>query len=635
MDLLYRALEWVMKLCYGLCKNYGLAILLFTLLSKIVLLPISVWLQKNSIKMVKMQPEINMLKAAHFGDADAIAEGQAAIFKREKYHPMASIIPLVIQVILLMGLIEAIRAGMADSSIDMRFLGVDLSLVPSAEKGWLILSPILAGLSAWAMCAAQNAANVLQVEQSNWNKYGMLVLSVALSLYLGWFVPVGVAVYWIASNLFAIGQLYALNAVINPKDYVDYEALEKSKQELAALQSLGGKKRKLFGDELSKREKADYKRFFSVVNKHLVYYSESNGFYKYFQRTIEWLLKNTNLIIHYITSDPNDRIFELAGTEERIKPYYIGEKKLITLMMKMDADVVIMTMPDLENYHIKRSYVRKDIEYICVQHGMGSVNPTLRKGAEDHYDTVFCTGAHQLRELRQMEELDHAPEKNLVETGYPLLDMMLEQYESSPHEEHAVKQILIAPSWQKDNIVDSCLEKILDGLQGRGYRVTVRPHPQHVRHQGAYMEQLKERYAACDDVEIQTDFSSNATVFEADLLITDWSDIAWEFAFTTKKPVLFIDTPMKVMNPDWDKIEEAPMNRELRTVVGQLLGLDELDRIGDVAADLLARRDEYREIITRTMEERLYHIGNSAEIEGKYIVSAIQRKIRERKETKQ
>ena len=635
MDLLYRALEWVMKLCYGLCKNYGLAILLFTLLSKIVLLPISVWLQKNSIKMVKMQPEINMLKAAHFGDADAIAEGQAAIFKREKYHPMASIVPLVIQVILLMGLIEAIRAGMADSSIDMRFLGVDLSLVPSAEKGWLILSPILAGLSAWAMCAAQNAANVLQVEQSNWNKYGMLVLSVALSLYLGWFVPVGVAVYWIASNLFAIGQLYALNAVINPKDYVDYEALEKSKQELAALQSLGGKKRKLFGDELSKREKADYKRFFSVVNKHLVYYSESNGFYKYFQRTIEWLLKNTNLIIHYITSDPNDRIFELAGTEERIKPYYIGEKKLITLMMKMDADVVIMTMPDLENYHIKRSYVRKDIEYICVQHGMGSVNPTLRKGAEDHYDTVFCTGAHQLRELRQMEELDHAPEKNLVETGYPLLDMMLEQYESSPHEEHAVKQILIAPSWQKDNIVDSCLEKILDGLQGRGYRVTVRPHPQHVRHQGAYMEQLKERYAACDDVEIQTDFSSNATVFEADLLITDWSDIAWEFAFTTKKPVLFIDTPMKVMNPDWDKIEEAPMNRELRTVVGQLLGLDELDRIGDVAADLLARRDEYREIITRTMEERLYHIGNSAEIEGKYIVSAIQRKIRERKETKQ
>ena len=178
MEVLYRALTWVMTLCYGLCRNYGLAILLFTLLSKIVLLPISVWLQKNSIKMVKMQPEINRLKVAHFGDPDAIAEGQSAIFKREKYHPLASILPLAIQVLLLMGLIEAIRAGMRDPSIDMRFLGVDLSLVPAERKGLLVLSPILAGLSAWAMCAAQNASNVLQSEQDAWNKYGMLVLSV-------------------------------------------------------------------------------------------------------------------------------------------------------------------------------------------------------------------------------------------------------------------------------------------------------------------------------------------------------------------------------------------------------------------------------------------------------------------------
>ncbi|MBQ9687212.1 MAG: membrane protein insertase YidC [Oscillospiraceae bacterium] len=634
MEVLYRALEWVLMLCYGLCKNYGLAIILFTLLSKIILLPISVWLQKNSIKMVKMQPEINRLKAAHFGDPDAIAEGQSQIFKREKYHPMASIIPLVIQIILLMGLIEAIRAGMSDGRIDMRFLGVDLSLVPSVKKGWLVLSPILAGLSAWAMCAAQNAANVLQSEQSNWNKYGMLVLSVALSLYLGWFVPVGVAVYWIASNLLAIVQLYALNAVINPKDYVDYEALEQSKQELAALQSLGGKKKKLFGDAEAKREKADYKRFFSVVNKHLVYYSESSGFYKYYQRTIEYLLKNTNLTIHYITSDPNDAVFDLAKTQSRIKPYFIGEKKLITLMMKMDADVVVMTMPDIENYHIKRSYVRKDIEYIYVQHGMGSINLTMRKGAEDHYDTVFCVGEHQKQELREMEALNRTPEKNLVETGYSLLDDMIAQYEGRPHVEREVKQILIAPSWQKDNIVDSCLEKILDGLQGKGYDVTVRPHPQHVRHQGAYMEQLKARYESCDDVTIQTDFSSNTTVFDADLLITDWSDIAWEFAFTTKKPVLFINTPMKVMNPDWEKIKTVPMNIELRNVVGCALELDDLDKIGETAETLLNRQAEFREAITQTMKEHVYHVGGCAEVEGKYIISAIQRKIRDRKETK-
>ena len=51
-----------MYFCYYLVHNYGLAIILFTLISKIVLLPVSVWVQKNSIKMVKMQPEINRIK---------------------------------------------------------------------------------------------------------------------------------------------------------------------------------------------------------------------------------------------------------------------------------------------------------------------------------------------------------------------------------------------------------------------------------------------------------------------------------------------------------------------------------------------------------------------------------------------
>ena len=56
-------LGFVMKLCFDIISNYGLAIILFTLLTKIILLPLSVWVQKNSIKMVRMQPEINCTKA--------------------------------------------------------------------------------------------------------------------------------------------------------------------------------------------------------------------------------------------------------------------------------------------------------------------------------------------------------------------------------------------------------------------------------------------------------------------------------------------------------------------------------------------------------------------------------------------
>lgn len=632
MQIIYKALEVVMNGCYALCHNYGLAIILFTLASKIVLLPVSIWVQKNSIKMVKMQPEINFLNVKFWGDKDRIAEEQAKIFKREKYHPMASIIPLIIQLVLLMGVIEVIKRGISNPAIDMNFLGVNLSLEPSKTGISLLWSPLIAGFSAWILCVAQNASNVLQAEQSKLNKYGMMAFSVGLSLYLGWFVSVGVALYWVASNLFAVVQLYLLNWAINPKDYVDYEALEQSKKELQAIGNLGGAQRKRFGDPLTKREKQDYKKFFSVVNKHVVFYSESSGFYKYFQGIIEYLLENTNIVIHYITSDPEDKIFELAKTNDRIRPYYIGEKRLITLMMKMDADVVVMTMPDLENYHIKRSYIRKDIEYIYIPHGMDSLNLTMRTGSMDHYDSVFCVGKHQKEEIEKTEVAYQLPKKKLVEWGYSLLDEMRVDYAKMSHQNSEVKKILIAPSWQPDNIVDSCLEQILDNMKGKGYQITVRPHPQHVRHRGEFMEQLKVKYEQDSDVEIQTDFSSNSTVFEADLMITDWSGIAYEYAYTTQKPVLFINTPMKVMNPEYQRIDTVPLNILLREEIGCSLNLEELDQISDKVQELLDHKDDYYEKIGNFVQEYVYNHGTSAEVGAKYIIEEVQKKIQERKE---
>ena len=93
----------IMLFCYNLFNNYGIAIILFTLFSKIVLLPISIWIQKNSIKMVKMQPEINKIKINYFGDKDRIAEDQSKVYKREKYNAFASLIPLFVQILLLLG----------------------------------------------------------------------------------------------------------------------------------------------------------------------------------------------------------------------------------------------------------------------------------------------------------------------------------------------------------------------------------------------------------------------------------------------------------------------------------------------------------------------------------------------------
>lgn len=366
----------IMKFCYDLLDNYGIAIILFTVFSKVVLLPISIWVQKNSIKMVKMQPSINRIKINYFGDKDKIADEESKLYKREKYNAFTSIIPLMVQIVLLLGLVEVINHPLThivnidkntkekleivvldkhedlsseSSSLELNilkdikndefkeaysallsekeyqkikdlnvdFLGFDLTWVASVEKGIAYLVPLIAALSALIMCIAQNKMNVLQQTQTNFNKYGMLVISVLLSLYLGMFVAAGVALYWTVSNLLAILQQWLLNIFINPKKYVDYEDLESTTKELKELNNLNKKKKR--SKEQIKKEKQDYKKFFKIVNKKLVFYSESNGFYKYYEGIINYILKHTNITIHYITSDYNDNIFKLEKENERIK----------------------------------------------------------------------------------------------------------------------------------------------------------------------------------------------------------------------------------------------------------------------------------------------------------------------------
>lgn len=630
MKILADALTWVMKGCYSICGNYGSAILLFTLFSKILLLPVSIWVQKNSIKMVRMQPEINYMKAEYFGDRDTIAEKQAEIFKRERYNPLASVIPMLIQLVLLMGVIEAVKAGIADSSISRDFFGIDLGMVPSRERGLMALSPVIAGVSAWLLGIAQNAANVLQAEQTKGNKYAVLAFSVGLSLYLGWFVPVGVALYWTAGNLLAIAMLYLLNMAIDPRKYIDYEKLNDSKEKLAQLEGIGGQRHRTAGNVLSKREKTDYKRFFSVVNKHIAFYAEGKGFYKYYRGIVEYLLEHTNLTIHYITSDPEDAVFARSKEQGRLRAYYIGEKRLITLMMKLDVDVMVMTMPDLGNFHIKRSYVRDDIEYVYIPHGMDSLNLTMRTGSMNHYDTVLCVGKHQKEEIEKTEAAYGLQPKRLVEWGYGLLDDMKAEYGAFAKKTGKVT-VLIAPSWQPENIVDTCLAEILDSLKKTGYHIIVRPHPQHVKHKKEFMASLAERYKDVGNIEIQTDFSSDSTVFGADILLTDWSGIAYEYAYTTEKPVLFINTPMKVMNPEYQRIDTVPLNILLRDEIGCSLDVDEVSRVPEKIRELLDRQDAYKDRIHSFVEEYVYHIGSSAEVGAGYLIESIQEKIKHRR----
>ncbi len=631
IGLIGDVLGGLMYCCYNLLPNYFISIILFTFSTKMVLLPVSLWVQKNSIKMVKMQPEMNFIRAKYFGNGEKISEEQYELYKREHYQPLADLIPLALQLILLMGVIDVINhpeehifrgnPGVLDTMLG----SLDLSSIPAEVGGTAYLIPLVAAFSAWFMCFIQNKINVLQSEQGKINQMGTMILSIGLSLYLGFFVKTGVGIYWTFSNLFSVLQLYFLNIIMNPKKYIDYEALEKSREELRSASAFERQNKKKFfeKDPYRKKEKADYKRFFRDYEMQLVFYSEKNGFYKYFQNIIETLLEKSDVVINYITSDPNDKVFEMES--ERFKPYYIGENKLIVLMMKMEADIVVMTTPDLESFHIKRSLVRKDNEYIYVPHDVNSPNLTFRKEALDHFDTIFSSGPLCTKEIRKREEKYRLPEKRIIEWGSGVIDNMIRSYDAMDQREKAVREILIAPSWQKDNILSSCIEEILENLEGHGYRIIVRPHPQFVRHDADRLEYLRGKFHMDerDDMEMQTDFSSNSTVYQADIVITDWSSIAFEYSFATLKPSLFINTPMKIMNEDYEELGITPIDIELRSRIGKSVDLDQLETLPKVVDELLNNNAFSKESLEKIRNEYIYQIGHSGEVGAEYIMDRL------------
>ena len=635
MIYLSKTLGHVLSFSYQIgLQNYILGLFLFTFLTKVFLLPLSIWTQKNSIKMVKLQPK--MVKVKYFGDKNAIADATTELYKKEKYNPFANVIPLCVQIVILLGIVDVVKHPQYASieEVDMCVKSVKCYVYPYIQGGGYLIMPIIAGFSAFILGVAQNRMNPLQREQSRMGQLSTMGFSILISLSLGAFVPVAVGIYWIFSNLLAILQQAFLNCIINPHKYINHEELEASREKLKELESIGAKRSPFERNPDSKRERSDYKRFFSVANKHLVIYSEGSGFYKYYKNIIEYLLEHSNLTIHYVTNDPEDQIFGIEKQNSRIRGYYIGEKRLITLMMKMDADMVLMTVPDLNRFHIKRSYIREDIEYVYVFHYPLSATISFHPEGLKGFDTVLCTGQFQVDEIRKREEVYQLPAKNLVVCGYGQLDNLKVQYENMSLVERKRKKILLAPSWQLDNILDSCVDGTLGQLLGKGWDIYLRPHPEYIKRYKNRMDAIVERYkdVPTKDLFFELDFTSNNSLFDSDIVITDWSGAAYEFAYVTGKPVVFIDTTMKCNNPEYEKIGIEPLEITLRSQVGVHLPPDKLSDLHEKVQYLLEHTEEY---ITNNIAIRNKYVanyGHSGEAAGKYIIASLKDKAAKRNE---
>lgn len=367
------------------------------------------------------------------------------------------------------------------------------------------------------------------------------------------------------------------------------------------------------------REFSDTNRLMSVNNfesRQLVMYAESAAYFRYFEGVFNYILDNSDLPFTYITSDPNDPIF--AFNNSRVHPYYINSF-LSGIFSRLDSKVVLMTTPGLNHSYLKKS-IHTNIEFIYIFHAAVSTHLQYALGAFDFYDTVLTVGPHHEAEIRKTESLYGTQNKNLVPGGYYFTEKLYRQtQEMSPICDGKPLRVLVAPSWSKGGIFESCIDQLVKVLLMQDWHITLRPHPEFVKRYPQKMHELERITRQSPLLSLETS-PLDRSLLEADVLITDRSGICFEYAFARERPVLFIDTPLKIVNPEYSRLDLEPVEISTRSEIGLSVSPDNLSEIPTKVAELATRRNEFAERIKKVRSQLQYKWLGSAEASGKYIL---------------
>jgi YidC/Oxa1 family membrane protein insertase len=349
--------------------------------------------------------------------------------------------------------------------------------------------------------------------------------------------------------------------------------------------------------------------------RNIVFYSESGQDWHYFEPLIEVLNAELGRRVTYVTSDRADP--GLHRQHELFSAIHIPAGFFLTLHFNMQkADVVVLTMMDLDNFQLKKSI--NPVHYIYLFHSLGSTHMVDHANSYDAYDSLFCVGPHHVQELRKRESMTGLAARNLFEYGHPRLESLMAAAQS--YQQNRVSEsskpdrkpvVLIAPTWGEQSIFNTCGEELTALLLDAGYHVIVRPHYQTLQLTPDVMDQLKAKFADRDNFEYQDRMGESDTLFRSDLLICDWSAMAIEYALGLEKPVLFVDLPRRVRNPEWQAFDIEPREVAIRELAGDILSPSRLAEAPEKIARLIDIQDEFRQRMQDLRSEMIFNIGSS------------------------
>lgn len=295
MSYFYSIFGFVLREIYHAVDNYGLALIIFTFIARLFMMPTTLSQQKNTAKTQRLQTKIKKIQQQYAGDQKKIQEETQALYTREGQNPVSSgCVPLLVQLPIIYGLIGVIykpltyvlqikpeyvamlteKAGdvletttrsarMLELMIienidkfngvipseafntirnfDFSFLGFQLGQIPSLKdpsKLWII--PILSALSSLAsslfMYFKQKQTNPDMAKNPT---MGCMTFGMPLfSLYFTFQFPVGIGIYWTASNLFAFIQTVIISITHNPKKVLAKVLVEETIQRRSKEENL-------------------------------------------------------------------------------------------------------------------------------------------------------------------------------------------------------------------------------------------------------------------------------------------------------------------------------------------------------------------------------------------------------------
>ena len=343
--------------------------------------------------------------------------------------------------------------------------------------------------------------------------------------------------------------------------------------------------------------------------KKVVFYSESFQDWHHLKPLLNALLDD-DIAVTYVTSD--DRDPGLLKLSNKYRSIYIGKGFFRILFFQfLRAKLLILTMMDLNNFELKRSM--HPVHYVYIFHSLTSTHMVDTEKSFDHYDTIFCAGPHQKKEIELREKNKDLKAKNLIPYGYPRIEKLI-QLSSKPKNEKKV--ILLAPTWGEQSIINLMGMEICSIIINQGYSLILRPHHETIKRSPQLIDEIENKYSHLETFRLVREMGDSESLLQSDLLICDWSGTAIEYAFGLEKPVIFIDIPPRVRNPNWREIQSEPLEMSIREKVGRVICPSKLDELPSSISQLLNEDQLSSSLIKSLREEFIYNLSRS-EITGR------------------